>query len=503
MINSLNLVDVGPTRRLNFKFAPRLNVITGSNGTGKSFLLETLWWALTTTWAGEQAIPWQPPMPDMTEQDSSGFLSLKIDNLKPLISSNITVRESPSAPEFNIISKGVWDFYGEKWRHRYQIQSPRMPKSKLEPWPFEKPEDGPQNIAIYFKSDGGCAIFDSLKVGNWSKEFTDASIIFREDEIWSGKKSNKYMPKDNIHALPNGLIADLTAWQESEDTKPFESLRKILHFMGLPSEPLILGQPKRITKYSKGRIPTISSTQGDVPIIIASASVRRVLAMAYIMVWARNEHFKIAKELNRKTAMDVVFLIDEPELHLHPGWQRFFLPALLRALSVTFPNAAVQMFASTTAPLVLSSLESVYNDDLDNLTILERTRRRIRTNTYHFSKEGDVSNWLSSDVFGKVGGRSREAELAIQSAMDYMAGRFSNAESSLRSMYKCLRDLPILDASILTWLEKEENDHLRKHEAQLIERIHKALRLVLSGHDDFWVQWVLTWQSRHNNEGSK
>jgi len=33
--------------------------------------------------------------------------------------------------------------------------------------------------------------------------------------------------------------------------------------------------------------------------------------------------------------------------------------------------------------------------------------RLIRANELPFGKEGDVSNWLASEVFGRVGGRSR------------------------------------------------------------------------------------------------
>ena len=35
------------------ELAPRLNVITGDNGLGKSFLLDVIWWALTRKWPQE------------------------------------------------------------------------------------------------------------------------------------------------------------------------------------------------------------------------------------------------------------------------------------------------------------------------------------------------------------------------------------------------------------------------------------------------------------------
>ena len=37
--------------------SPRLNIITGDNGLGKTFLMDCAWWALTNTWAGNEARP--------------------------------------------------------------------------------------------------------------------------------------------------------------------------------------------------------------------------------------------------------------------------------------------------------------------------------------------------------------------------------------------------------------------------------------------------------------
>ena len=53
MIEYLELDNVGPAPRMKIEFAPRVNLITGDNGLGKSFLLDTAWWALTGAWPAE------------------------------------------------------------------------------------------------------------------------------------------------------------------------------------------------------------------------------------------------------------------------------------------------------------------------------------------------------------------------------------------------------------------------------------------------------------------
>ena len=53
MLKSLKLTGVGPAQRMLVEFGERLNVITGDNGLGKSFLLDIAFWAMTRRWPGE------------------------------------------------------------------------------------------------------------------------------------------------------------------------------------------------------------------------------------------------------------------------------------------------------------------------------------------------------------------------------------------------------------------------------------------------------------------
>ena len=51
----MQLQGVGPVADLHARFTNRLNVLTGDNGLGKSFLLDVAWWALTGTWPGARS----------------------------------------------------------------------------------------------------------------------------------------------------------------------------------------------------------------------------------------------------------------------------------------------------------------------------------------------------------------------------------------------------------------------------------------------------------------
>jgi recombinational DNA repair ATPase RecF len=57
VLRRLTLEHVGPAERLELDFAERLNVITGDNGLGKSFLLDVAWWVCAHDWPQAPATP--------------------------------------------------------------------------------------------------------------------------------------------------------------------------------------------------------------------------------------------------------------------------------------------------------------------------------------------------------------------------------------------------------------------------------------------------------------
>ena len=55
MLDWLKLTRVGPAPELEVEFAERVNILSGDNGLGKTFILDVAWWALSRTWAGHPA----------------------------------------------------------------------------------------------------------------------------------------------------------------------------------------------------------------------------------------------------------------------------------------------------------------------------------------------------------------------------------------------------------------------------------------------------------------
>ena len=53
MLTFLRTENVGPAKEMTLEFGNRLNILTGDNGLGKSFILDMAWWAMTRRWPAE------------------------------------------------------------------------------------------------------------------------------------------------------------------------------------------------------------------------------------------------------------------------------------------------------------------------------------------------------------------------------------------------------------------------------------------------------------------
>jgi AAA15 family ATPase/GTPase len=142
--------------------------------------------------------------------------------------------------------------------------------------------------------------------------------------------------------------------------------------------------------------------------------MRRVLSLAYMLVWAWEEHKQAASTQKENPTDKIVLLFDEVEAHLHPKWQRVFLPALLSvvdsllhkdvSLSDKDKTKTVQIIATTHAPLVLASVEKEWDDTRDELfdfdLLQEKNQKpKVVFQSRLFVKRGSVQNWLVSESF--------------------------------------------------------------------------------------------------------
>lgn len=413
MLKHLRLVGVGPAAEMRMDLAPRLNLITGDNGLGKSFLLDVAWWALTRTWARLPARP--------TKGAAKAQISFSFDGAKGEESSGYDRRQ-------------------EEWREQ-NAGSP------------------PDGLVLYAQVDGGFSIWDPAR--NYWRIGGDgnrpSAYLFSSQEVWDG------LNRDG-RPICKGLIEDWASWQGHDDSsvhKAFSLLKRALAQLS-PSEDeaLLPGPLTRISLNDVRDIPTLHLHGSDVPIVQASAGIRRIVALCYLLVWSFIEHQRACELLEQPTAKKIIFLIDEVDNHLHPRWQRRVLSALLEVVKGLFDDDAieVQLLAATHSPLVLASVESVFDESRDQLWHLGTEHGRVELSAMPWAKQGDVLNWLVSPVFGLHQARSIEAERAIEAAEAFMRNDSQQLPEGL----------------------------------QTVDQIHQELLRLLPGADVFWPRWLVT-----------
>ena len=196
----------------------------------------------------------------------------------------------------------------------------------------------------------------------------------------------------------NGLIQDWARWQlEAAGGKPspFELLRNVLSQLSHPSEPMTPGEPRRLYLDDVRDYPTIDLPYGNVPIAHLSAGMRRIVSLAYLIVWTWSEHEKACQLLGQKPAERIVFLADEVESHLHPQWQRHIAPRLLDVLEGLAPQMRPQVLMTTHSPMVLASLEPHFDLAKDKLFLFELDDKAIVLRDVPWTKRGDAASWLT------------------------------------------------------------------------------------------------------------
>ncbi|WP_313650317.1 AAA family ATPase [Pseudomonas soli] len=419
MLKKLDLKEVGPAPEMNLEFSPRLNFLTGDNGLGKSFVLDTAWWVLTRTWArGIKAVPG-----DEAAKPSIGFSYTKAS---------------------------TGDF----------TDSIAFTRRTLS-WPLKQGRPTIPGIVIYAGVDGSFSVWDPAR-NYWKNDEEGGndrpkSFDFTPEQVWKG-----LVTPDGVTRCV-GLIRDWVLWQHGQQAA-FDDLTKVLEVLSpCEAERLIPGTPTQIGEDVE-EVPSLRMPYGqEVALPLASAGMRRICALAYLLVWTWREHTRASKKHGVKPAREVIFLIDEIECHLHPQWQRRIVPALLKVMGELTNNhkMPVQLLAATHSPLVLASAEPLYEAGKDCIIDFDLVAQHVEVRNLPFTRKGDVNGWLSSDIFNLQEPRSIEAERALTKA------------------FTLLR-------SINTTAHEKK---FTREEKKAIRDADQDLRGSLSDVDRFWVRW--------------
>jgi AAA domain, putative AbiEii toxin, Type IV TA system len=411
MLERLHLKNVGPAPELEMEFAPRVNLITGDNGLGKSFLLEVGWWGLTGNFLVE---------------------------IKPnTVKKNAVGEIKAVANEQHVYKSVSYNFSKQNWQG-LETFIPQQEKS----------------IVIFVGVDGKIGVFDPHR--DIRADMLEPFVTSLESQqVWDGLEQNRKI-------ISNGLIRDWATWQ-LENGDAFKQFKAALNTLSPhKGEKLEPGKLTRVSLNDARDIPTLKMPYGqEVPITQASAGIRRVVSLAYMLVWTWQEHLRAAELTRQEPAREIVLLIDELEQHLHPRWQRVILPALLETVKELMKSdVRVQIIATTHSPFVMASLEPLYDDTQDAWFDLNLVKGKVTLERMPWYKRGGVEDWAISEAFD----------------LDFTGTGSVPREHALEQAVRVIDDPKVTKTKFLN--------------------ADKILRAALSETDEFWVRWRFIGEKR-------
>jgi hypothetical protein len=205
---------------------------------------------------------------------------------------------------------------------------------KAQSWPTPKDRTVLPGLSIFAQADGSFAVWDPAKLDTMLPQNLeeDAFIRISSQQIWNGVRG----PHKNKEVVRcRGLIDDWLTWQTARDESRFRVFCAALETLSpYPNHALISGTPMRIPDEARDvrEVPTLEFPYGTVPIILCSAGIKRIAALAYLLVWAWHEHVASSELIRQEPQRSIVLLIDEMEAHLHPFWQRSIVPAVMKVV---------------------------------------------------------------------------------------------------------------------------------------------------------------------------
>ena len=417
MLKSLSLKNIGPAPFMDLDFGDRLNILTGDNGLGKSFLLDIIWWSLTRTWPAE-----------VNPKLIAGKKAIPLPGKKGEISFEFTGKSTKDNSYTSTFDPKAQAWTGKSGR-------PAIP-----------------GLVLYAMSDGSFAAWDPARNYWRTKGGIDIqerlpAYLLSPNEVWDGKQS------ENGQWLCNGLIRDWASWCTRTKDGSLKKLTYLLKKLSPTKEIISPGALTRIGLDDVREMPTIRMPYGqDVAVVHASSGLRRIIALAYFLLWVWKEHNIAAQLIHELPANQVIFLIDEIESHLHPNWQKTIVPSVLSVMKVMHAEASIQLITATHSPLIMSSVEPIFDTKKDAWFDLDYEREKVVLTKRDFEKHGDANAWLVSEAFDLKSSRANEYEALIEKA-----------------------------AAIL------ESEKINQ---SAFNEIHRKLVLALDPKDDFFIRWL-------------
>lgn len=316
-------------------FKPGFNLIKGSNGRGKTSILEAIAVGLGGFIAG---------LPDVTTRH---FSSDEVRNVYMKMGDGSYDRTYVMPVEVSM--EAVLDGEEFKWtRGKSSINASRSTTQPRDIYKKAEEMAGDNNIEF--------PVLVYLSAGRvWSQKRERTENIFRKQYFRTVGYTDALIDASSVKLLLNWCMKmEMVAWQKEKKIAEYEAVKQaVAKFMDIMEESE--GHEVFYDKQEEQLMYTVENTV--FPITQLSAGYQSLVWMALDIAYRMAVLNPNKKEHIAETKG--IVLIDEIDMHLHPRWQW----NIVNALQNVFPN--VQFIAATHSPILFAASNDLWLIDVE------------------------------------------------------------------------------------------------------------------------------------------
>ena len=357
----LKLTNVGPFEDIEFTFDRQVNVFTGPNNTGKSTAL----WAL-----GELLVfPFTIPDRLLRKPESKWVLNLASGQKEHESHGSFPIHPNELLSIYRTIGHTCF-VPAQRYSSEFRSSGPSVTRGRgtqlddeiaemlSQSRPSVVEEMTPDSLRQYIRGEAHEQDPELAKRG---------ALLLSAALLWS----NQSLVQKMID-----LDYDSLRLRRPEIRRVIDSMAAIASEIteGFPIEFLGIADDRR------GLYPEVRTNSGNFPMNSLSQGTLSIIHCLSHLIFGYAEYYDFPDDLKEKPG---ILIIDEIDAHLHPSWQRRFIPALTRH----FPN--LQIFCSTHSPLMLAGLKEGQ---------VHLLRQSLDGNVRVAANENDVIGWTADEI---------------------------------------------------------------------------------------------------------
>ncbi len=183
----------------------------------------------------------------------------------------------------------------------------------------------------------------------------------------------------------------------------------------------------------------------------------------------------LANEIKHENDDNNFILLDEPDIYLHPNWQKKFINNLINFFKINYPNKILYIFITSHSPFILSDLPK------ENVIFLEKGKQVYPFDDGKQTFGANIHTLLSHGFFMKDGLMGEFAKSKIDDLINYL----NNKESETKNDKDTRNIIDIIGEPII----KRELQRMLKNKMELsnkteIDTIKDEIKLLTKRLED-------------------